>query len=175
MWNGKKKNACICKKHTLSRGTSRRHTYCMYWLHVHTVEHFSGIENYGFLDYDEDNENKNDLKIYSRTEKGGAGGTHLFVTCPSPLTNDHASLSRERATLLLLIGTRSTFKRSLRFFHPVHKKHFNISSPSCFAVCERKGRCPINSSTCVYVYILYTLDITEQLHSVRASSILVGE
>ena len=44
-------------------------------------------------------------------------------------------LLRDVARFLFLLETPSTFRRSLRFFHTLHRKILHILSPSCFAVC----------------------------------------
>ena len=62
------------------------------------------------------------------------GGRYLFVACLRHLTNDHASFSR-RSTIPTPTRDTSYIRRSLLFFHILHRKFLLILLYYCFAVC----------------------------------------
>ena len=63
---------------------------------------------------------------------GGGGRTHsLLALVVWPLTTRPL---RDGASFLLIIETPPTFRRSLRFFHTLHRNLLHILSPYCFAV-----------------------------------------
>ena len=69
----------------------------------------------------------------SITTKCEGGGTHLLLALVISSLTTHPF--RDGAPFLLLVQTRTTFGRSLLFFHILHRNCSLTLSPACFAVC----------------------------------------